>query len=51
MLEDVREHIDIVLIRTIGEGVLRATSDGLRPITPQGSPSSLAALISRWHNE
>ncbi|KAL4745664.1 hypothetical protein BDW72DRAFT_198425 [Aspergillus terricola var. indicus] len=51
MLEDVGEHIDIVLIRTIGESLLKTTTNGLHPDTPQGPDSSMAALISRWHNE
>ncbi|EAW15062.1 PKS-NRPS hybrid synthetase psoA [Aspergillus clavatus NRRL 1] len=47
MLEDVGEHIDLVLVRTIGEGLLNSPSEGFGPITP----SSMGALISRWHDE
>ncbi|KAL4812549.1 hypothetical protein BDW67DRAFT_188526 [Aspergillus spinulosporus] len=50
ILEDIGEHIDIVLIRTIGEGLLKTRNDSLRPMS-QGFPSSMAALISRWLNE
>ncbi|KAL4994078.1 hypothetical protein BDV10DRAFT_189351 [Aspergillus recurvatus] len=51
MLEDVGKHIDLVLIRTIGESLLNSPTAGLGPISPQAGPSSMVALISRWHDE
>ncbi|KAH2023248.1 Nonribosomal peptide synthetase 14 [Aspergillus fumigatus] len=47
MLGEVGEHIDLVLVRTIGESLLNSPSEGLGPITP----SPMGALISRWHHE
>ncbi|KAL5041360.1 polyketide synthase dehydratase-domain-containing protein [Aspergillus fruticulosus] len=49
--EDAEECIDIVLIRTIGEALLKATTDGIRLVTPQVHPSSMTELISGWHND
>jgi acyl transferase domain-containing protein len=55
ILEEVGDHIDIVLVRTIGESLLESLSEsqteGLGPNSPKVTPSSMGALISRWHNE
>jgi acyl transferase domain-containing protein len=47
LLEEIGEHIDLVLVRTIGDSLLNSPTEGLGPITP----TSMGALISRWHNE
>jgi len=49
ILEEFGEHIDMVLVRIIGEGLL-STSEGLVPVNSQ-APASLGELTSRWHNE
>lgn len=47
--EEFGEHIDMVLVRTIGEQLLN-NPRGLGPVN--ASPSaSLSDLVSRWHNE
>ncbi|WEW55385.1 Nonribosomal peptide synthetase 14 [Emydomyces testavorans] len=51
MLEKVGNHIDLILVRTIGESLLNSPNEGLGPITPQASALSMGALISRWHDE
>ncbi|RYP14471.1 hypothetical protein DL765_006361 [Monosporascus sp. GIB2] len=51
MLEEVGEHIDLVLVRTIGESLLNSPTESLGQISPQATPSSMGTLITRWHNE
>ncbi|KAI1778541.1 Nonribosomal peptide synthetase 14 [Hypoxylon cercidicola] len=47
MFEEAGEHIDLLLVRTIGESLL------VNPPaeSTEASPSSMDSLITRWHNE
>ncbi|THC93486.1 hypothetical protein EYZ11_007042 [Aspergillus tanneri] len=49
ILEEFGEHIDMVLVKTIGEQLLN-NSSALVPAGAQ-APTSLSELVSRWHNE
>ncbi|KAL8721656.1 MAG: hypothetical protein Q9225_001705 [Loekoesia sp. 1 TL-2023] len=49
ILEEFGEHIDMVLVKTIGEKLLN-DSRGLASVSAQ-APAPLSDLVSRWHNE
>ncbi|KAJ5985395.1 hypothetical protein N7522_012591 [Penicillium canescens] len=51
MVEEVGDHIDLALVRTIGESLLNSPTESLGPLSSQATPSGIRALIYRWHNE
>ncbi|KAI1737463.1 Nonribosomal peptide synthetase 14 [Xylaria scruposa] len=46
MFENGGEHIDLLLVRTIGEGLLNPPAE-----STNDQSSSMESLITRWHNE
>ncbi|RDL31028.1 Nonribosomal peptide synthetase 14 [Venustampulla echinocandica] len=51
ILGEVGNHIDVTLVRTIGEGLLNSSTEGLGLVSAEATPASMGALESRWHEE
>ena len=50
ILEEFGQHIDLVLVKTIGEKLLDASQE-LAPASAQPPATSLRDLVTRWHDE